>query len=167
MAKTATAKTTARRQPREIVLTASSQNSVNEIVDTLWAQLYQPIEGDAEASLKRHNLAADKMQKIFEGLREKRDNDKPVIRQRAKPEEVLAESIGKPLTDLQNATVTLDLGAGLTERVTLPKLRQFSDATAHPFHKAAVAFMEANEIRFVERDGKTQGRKVTYLEAAE
>lgn len=161
-----TPNTPAQRKRPEIVLTPSGQASVNEIVAGVWANIFTPVEDDTAATVKAYNEASDKLQKIFEGLRTMRDDSKPVQRERLDTEEVVKSSIGKTMSDLQQAYVTLDVADGVKERVNLPTVRRFSEMPKHPMHDAAVAFLNAHKVKFIEREGKGRGKNVSVLTAA-
>lgn len=167
MAQAATARA-ARKRP-EIVITKSSQATVDETATQIWSDLFTPVAGDAEKNAAAYKSASDKLQKLFEALRARRDDSKPVQRERLDTEDVLAEAVGKPVSELQAAYVQLQVGKTkggeiMYDRVSLPKVRQYSEIEDHPMHEAAMAFLAENKLRFIEREGKSKGKKVSVLE---
>jgi len=154
-----------------VVITPSAQASVSEIATNLWGQMYSPVEGDAEKTAAAHKTASDKMQKLMDELRARRDASKPVLRRRLASGDVIAESLGKSLGDLQASYVEVTLGKdangkAMTDRISIPKLRQFSEIDGHPYNAAANAFLKANKVRFIEREGKGNGKKQVAFERA-
>ena len=165
----ANAANTRKRAPVEI--TKSKEAIVAEIATSVWAQLFTPNEQDAEKNAAAHKAASDSLQKLMEQLRSRRDDSKPVIRERLDTDRVLAASVGKSVSDLQAAYVQIPIGstaagAVMLERVSLPKLRQFSEAEGHPYHEAAVNFLAEHKLKFIEREGAAKGKKITVLDKA-
>lgn len=165
----ATAAKPARGKRAPVEVTKSKEAIVNEMATTIWTQLFLPDEQDGEKNAANHKTASDMLQKLTQALRERRDDSKPVQRERRDTEAVIANSIGKTLGELQTAYVALPIatakgGAVITDRINMPKLRSFVENEAHPYHKAANDFMKANKLRFVERDGKGRGKAPVALE---
>lgn len=158
------------RKTKEIQVTMSKQAIVDEVAGEIWNRFYGgPDETDPEKTAANYKNATDMTQKLFEALRKRRDDSKPVIRERRETAEVLADSVGKSMTELQAAYVQLPIGKGkndavLYDRVSLPKLRSYAEMEGHPYHQAALDFMNEAKVRFVEREGKGRGKNVAILE---
>lgn len=163
----------AAKKKEEINLTKSAQANVDEMATTIWGQLFTPNTEDAEKNSVAYKDASDKLQKLFDGLRQRRDDSKPVLRERLDTDEVIKDSIGKPVSELQTAFVQLPIGKDekgndILDRHSLPKIRQFAEITTHPMHEAATAFLASHGVRFVERENTTGGkgrRSKTVFEA--
>lgn len=152
-------------------LTPSKNASVAQIAAEIWARLYTKPEKDDELT-KAHDAASDQLQVLMTNLRKIRDDGRPALRERKETEDVLKNSVGMSLGDLQTAFVQLPISINedgsvilnekgepaLSERVNLPALNKFSTLENHPFHKPTMAFLQANGVRFITRE-KTKGSK--------
>lgn len=165
------------RKREEIQVSKSKEAVVNETATTIWAAFYTPAEAKegedaakvAEANAAHYKTASDMTQKLFDALRNLRDKAKPVLRERRETDAVMGEAVGKTLADLQGAYVTFRVGGTdekpMMDRVSMSKLRMYSQVEGHPYGEAANAFLAEHKVRFVEREGAVKGKKVTLLEA--
>lgn len=171
------------RKTQEVQVTPSRDAILAALGTELWTgKLYvEPTipEGTSEADAnklraKAYDDATDAVAVLFRHLRKIRDDSKPVLRERKDTADVIAESIGKPVSELQAAFIQLPLtfkedgSPDYVERVSIPSLRKFSELVDHPFHLAAIKFTESKGIRFIQREKAKggKGKAAVVLEAA-
>lgn len=150
-------------------LTKSAASSVDEMAREAWGKFYTPDPNDAEKTAAAFKRASDQVQEMMAALRKLRDENKPVLRERKASEDVIKEAVGKTVTELQAAYIQLPIsGEGddaIVERVSIPKLKTFVEREGHPYHGAAVAFLKAHNLTFVERENPNgRGKKASALE---
>lgn len=157
----------AARKKEDIVVSKSKEAIVKEMATQTWDKLFNPDE-DAEKNAANFKTASDMLQKLFDEARILRDGSKPKLRERKETEDVMATAAGKTLAELQGAYVQIRVGGTdekpLMDRVSMSKLRVYSQVVDHPYHEAATAFLADHKVRFVEREGKSGGRGITVLE---
>lgn len=135
---------------------AVTKKNVEEVAKAVWAR----IQGE------KHSDRADVMQDFVSAIRDARDNDSnKVSRPKKSIEEIINESVDKPMGDLQVAKIPL-----IGVPINIPTLVRIATSVAkegeaeHPLKQQAVAFMKQHNLTVVRKKMQgSRGRETTFL----
>lgn len=145
-------------------LTDIRSSNVKKVATEIWARIKaKNKEGKPSDS---HGDKSDVLQELITALREVRDNDdNKTTRPKKSVEEIIKESVGKPMGELQAAKVNI-----LGMSINFPTMIKIATSVAkegeaeHPLKSDVVAFMKEHKLTVQQKKtAGSRGRTVTFL----